>query len=91
MWKGFSPEMIRNTLIGVILALVLIVVVIQVVAALVPTVLLAFGNLAGISGLSFASFYAANGVVQIIFGAVIFILILLLILLLIPKMGSKGK
>ena len=91
MWKGFSPDMIRNTLVGVILALVLIVVVIQVVAALVPVVLLAFLNLAAVSGLSFSSFYSANGVMQIIFGAIIFILILLLVLLLIPKMGSKGK
>ena len=89
MFKGFSASGMKSIMVGVIIALITVVVVVQLVAGLVPTVLLAFGNLAALTGLYFYSFYAASGIMQIVFGAVILILIIAMLLMLIPG-GQKG-
>ena len=87
MFKGFSAGGMKNVMVGIILALITVVVAVYMIAGLVPSVLLSLGNLAEVSGLYFASFYAANGIVQIVLGAVVLILTITLFLMLIP--GSK--
>jgi uncharacterized membrane protein YccC len=86
---GFTAEKMKSALVGIIIAMITIAVVLQVLAGLVPSVLTSFLCLAGIQNLYFASFYATNGVAQIILGAVILILVILLLLLLIPGGESR--
>lgn len=86
---GFTADKMKNVLVGIIIALITIAVVLQVVAGLVPSVLASFLCLAGIDNLYFSSFYATNGVAQIILGAVILILVILLLLMLIPSSEAR--
>jgi hypothetical protein len=89
MLDGFSAGKMKGIMVGVIIALITVTIVIQLVANIVPTVLLAFSNLAAVSGLSFASFYGTSGVMNIVLGAVVLILVLGLMLLLIPGKSMK--
>lgn len=89
MFAGFSAEKMKNTMIGITLAILTVVVIIQLLANLIPTVLMAFGNLSVVSGLSFASFYGSSGVVNIIFGVTVLILVIVLIFNLLGTKSSK--
>jgi hypothetical protein len=82
--------MLQQKMYNIILTLILIVVIIMLVAGLAPSVILAFGNLAVVPNLYFASFYGTGGVANIVFGAAILLLIIGLVLLLVKgKGGSK--
>lgn len=90
MWNvGMTTDKLKSLMIGIILVLITVVVAIQLIANLTPTVLLAFGNLGAVSGLSFNTFYQANGVANIVFGAVVLVAVISLILLLLGGKGSR--
>jgi cell division protein FtsX len=58
---------------GIAVGVIMLVVAIQIMVAVLPDLITAFGNISTISGLSFASFFASGGVVLLLLSVAILI------------------
>ena len=58
---------------GIAIGVIMLVVAIQVMVSVLPTLIVAFGNISTVANLPFASFFATGGVVLLLLGLAVLI------------------